>query len=233
MTSSKYGTAELQGDASPSPPTSYRLSKVAKIALALIACGAAVIAHPVTRKATTSFHRYPYFGYNFPLADYPGAGLGVGRSAGDAAPVASTTIEDQVQDLQGRVTSIEKYLQATSGSGGSGNSRGSASRAMGLSGAVANTFAARRRLRGDQDSGGSDNSRVLDAYGRISNVYDSDGNRDGTAPVASTPLKDQVKNLQTRVAAIEKYLQAAGGSGNSRKQYHGVNGVFYNADYGW
>ena len=33
MTSSTYGTAELQGDASPTPPKSYRLSKVAKIAL--------------------------------------------------------------------------------------------------------------------------------------------------------------------------------------------------------
>ena len=56
---------------------------------------------------------------------------------------------------------------------------------------------------------------------------------DGAAPVTTTTIEDQVKNLQTRVAAIEKYLQAAGGSGNSRKQYHGVNGVFYNADYGW
>ena len=37
MTSSTYGTVESQGDASPSPPKSYRLSNVAKIALALIA----------------------------------------------------------------------------------------------------------------------------------------------------------------------------------------------------
>ena len=52
MISSTYGTAELQGDASPSPPKSYRLSKVAKIALALIACGAAaVLAAPGTRPA--------------------------------------------------------------------------------------------------------------------------------------------------------------------------------------
>jgi len=43
MTSSTYGTAELQGDASPSPPKPY-ISRVAKIALALIAsCGAAAV----------------------------------------------------------------------------------------------------------------------------------------------------------------------------------------------
>ena len=34
MISSTYGTAELQGDASPSPPKPY-MSRVAKIALAL------------------------------------------------------------------------------------------------------------------------------------------------------------------------------------------------------
>ncbi len=52
MTSGTYGT--LQGDASPSPRRSYRLSKVAKIALALIACSAAaVIALPGTRSEIT------------------------------------------------------------------------------------------------------------------------------------------------------------------------------------
>ena len=77
MTSSTYGTAELQGDASPASPKSYRLSKnlkAAKIAL------------------------------------------------GSAAPVASTPLKGQVQDLQARVGAIEKYLQAAGG-GGSGNSR--------------------------------------------------------------------------------------------------------------
>ena len=55
MTSSTYGTAELQGEVSSSPPKPY-MSRVAKIALALIACGAAaVLAHPGTRKTTTSF----------------------------------------------------------------------------------------------------------------------------------------------------------------------------------
>jgi len=49
-----YGTAELQGDAAPSSPKTYRLSKVAKIALALIACSAAaVIAYPGTRSTIT------------------------------------------------------------------------------------------------------------------------------------------------------------------------------------
>ena len=34
---------------------------------------------------------------------------------------------------------------------------------------------------------------------------------------ARRAVKDQVKNLQTRVAAIEKYLQAAGGSPSCRR----------------
>ena len=52
MTSSTYGT--LQGDASPSSPKTYRLSKVAKIALALIAsAAAAVIVHPGARSTIT------------------------------------------------------------------------------------------------------------------------------------------------------------------------------------
>jgi hypothetical protein len=52
MTSSTYGT--LQGDTSPSSPKTYRLSKAAKITLALIACGAgAVMAYPGTRATIT------------------------------------------------------------------------------------------------------------------------------------------------------------------------------------
>ena len=46
---------------------------------------------------------------------------------GGAAPVTSTTIEEQVQDLQARVTAIEKYLQAASA--GSDNSRNRLSQA--------------------------------------------------------------------------------------------------------
>ena len=38
-------------------------------------------------------------------------------------PVASTTIEDQVQDLQDRVSGIENYLQATGSGTSSGTSR--------------------------------------------------------------------------------------------------------------
>ena len=49
MISSTYGTAELQGDASPSPPKPY-MSRVAKIALALIA-GAAAVNIPLSRVA--------------------------------------------------------------------------------------------------------------------------------------------------------------------------------------
>ena len=80
MTSSTYGTAELQGDASPSSPETYRLSKVAKIALALIACGVgAVIAHPVARQTTTSFQLAQWHSGNF------GAGTFMNRAAGGAA----------------------------------------------------------------------------------------------------------------------------------------------------
>ena len=87
MNSSTYGTAELQGDASPS---SYRLSKVAKIALG----GSG------TSRAWEAYNS-------------------LGSSLG-GKPVAST-LKDQVQDLQARVAAIEKYLQAAGG--GSGNSR--------------------------------------------------------------------------------------------------------------
>ena len=175
MTSSQYGTAGLQGDASPSSPKSYRVSKVAKIALALIVCGtAAVIAHPGTRQTTI----------NFELGSWTSERLNAGRSSGGGAPAESTSLEDEVQDLEARVAAIEKFLKK--GKGGSGNSRASASRAMGLSGAFVDSFAARRRLK-DHDAG--------------------------------TSLKDQLQDLQGRVAAIEKYLQAAsasGGSGTSR-----------------
>jgi len=80
MTSSNYGTVESQGDASLSPPKSYRLSKVAKIALAMIACSAAaVIAHPGTRQTTTSFQLKQWHSGNF------GAGTFMNRAAGGAA----------------------------------------------------------------------------------------------------------------------------------------------------
>ena len=273
MTSGTYGT--LQGDASPSPRRSYRLSKVAKIALALIACGgAAVLAHPVTRKAAASFAMDTYSGLTHNII------TGTERSGGAARPVpvkgsaplkdkvhqletrvtiienylqATTgtgsdtsrvmgtyggveqvqflirsarnpqdgklTVAEVIEGLQDRVVNIEKYLQAAGGSGPSGNSRDRTNAAAGVYYSGAGGLGG-RRLRGDQDSGGSDNSRVLDAYGGISNVYDSDGNRDGAAPVTTTTIKDQVQDLEARVAAIVKYLVAAGGSGNSRQQIH-------------
>ena len=68
--------------------------------------------------------------------------------SGDRSGGAASSLKDQFQDLVARVAAIKKYLQATSAPGGSGTSRGSASRAMGLSGAVVDSFAARRRLRG-------------------------------------------------------------------------------------
>ena len=148
MTSSQYGTAGLQGDASPSSPKSYRLSKVAKIALALIVCGAAaVIAHPGTRQTTT----------NLELGSWTSERLNAGRSSGGGAPAESTSLEDQVEDLEVRVAaiekyllatgSIEKYLKATRGSGGSGTSRGSVMM-PGVLGAMARGHGARRQLRG-------------------------------------------------------------------------------------
>ena len=145
MTSSAYGTAELQSDATPMPPKPYRMSKVAKIAIALIAsCGvAAVTARPGTRQATTNFVK-------------AASGLSVGRSSG-GAPAESTSFEDEVQDLEIRVAaiekyllatgSIEKYLKATGGSGGSGTSRGSVMM-PGVLGAMARGHSARRQLRG-------------------------------------------------------------------------------------
>ena len=134
MTSGTYGT--LQGDASPSPPKSYRVSLAGKIALALIAFGAAaVIAHPGTRATTI----------NFEMGGWS-EGLNAGRSANAGAPAESSApLEDQVQDLQGRVAAIEKYLKQ--GKGGSGTSRGSVMMPGGL-GAMARGHGARRRLRG-------------------------------------------------------------------------------------
>ena len=73
------------------------------------------------------------------------------------APADSTSLEDQVEDLEVRVAaiekyllakgSIEKYLQATSAPGGSGNSRGSVMM-PGVLGMMARGHGARRRLRG-------------------------------------------------------------------------------------
>ena len=141
MTSHTYGTAELQGDAPPASPKSYRLSKVAKIALALVACGGAgaLIAHPVTRKATTNF-RMDQTG-----KVWDGV-AGVWRSGG-AAPADSSgaPLEDQVQDLEARVAAIEKLLKKAKG--GSGTSRGSVMM-PGVLGAMARGHGARRQLRG-------------------------------------------------------------------------------------
>ena len=138
MTSITYGT--LQDDASPSSPKSYRLSKVAKIALALIACGAAAIAHPGTRQATTSF--------TMDSSMYDGMPDRWQRKRSARNPQdGEPTLDEAVEFLQARVAAIEKYLQATGGSGGSGNSRGSVMMPGGL-GAMARGHGARRRLRG-------------------------------------------------------------------------------------
>ena len=135
MTSSTYGTAELQGDASPSPPKSYRLSKVAKIALALIACAAAVaIANPGTRPTTINFEMERVGSW---LQDYKLQGDD-SRSSGGGAPATS------LQDLEARVAAIEKFLKK--GKGDSGTSRGSVMMPGGL-GAMARGHGA-RRLRG-------------------------------------------------------------------------------------
>ena len=96
MTSSTYGTAELQGDASPSPPKPY-MSRVAKIALALIAGAAAVIARPGMRHTATSFALDAYSG----LVLVHDHAADTQRSGG-AAPVKSTPLK--VQNLEAIVT---------------------------------------------------------------------------------------------------------------------------------
>ena len=150
MTSHTYGTAELQGDAPPASPKSYRLSKVAKIALALVACGGAgaSIAHPVTRKATTNLVLDSY-GRVSNLYDDSG-----NRSGNSGAPAESTSLEDEVQDLEARVAAIEKLLKKAKG--GSGTSRGSVMM-PGVLGAMARGHGARRQLRG----GGGARGRAL------------------------------------------------------------------------
>ena len=148
MTSDMYGT--LQGDAEPSPPKSYRVSLAGKIALALIACGAAVaIAHPGTRQAMTNFQMERVAGG---LNKYSLQGDD-SRSSGGAAVAPAK----RLQDLEVRVAaiekyllatgSIEKYLKATGGSGGSGTSRGTIMM-PGVLGMMARGHGARRRLRG-------------------------------------------------------------------------------------
>ena len=198
MTSGTYGT--LQGDASPSPPKSYRLSKVAKIALALIVCGAAAVTSTPARSTITRLlqDRFSALGWGEELK----------RSARNPQD-GKLTVAEVIEDLQDRVVNIEKYLQATSDSGGSGNSRGTVMMPVVL-GMMARGHGARRRLK-DQDAGGSGTSRAMDTYNGLLSIFS--GPRSGGA--AST-LKDQIQDLQGRVAAIEKYLQAAGGSGNSR-----------------
>ena len=236
MISSTYGTAELQGDASPSSPKSYRLSKVAKIALALVACGGAA-AHPGTRKATTNLVMETYSGLNI------GNHLPEARSAGsgDAAPVKSTPLK--VQNLEAIVTGIENYLQATSASGTGSDT----SRVMGTYGGITQIRFLIRSTRNPQDgkptvaeviediqdrvvniekyiqathdSGGSGNSRAWDAYSSLVLATQPDMQRSGGGKPVASSLKDQFQDLVARVAAIKKYLQATsapGGSGTSR-----------------
>ena len=116
------------------------------------------------------------------------------------------TVAEVIEDLQGRVVNIEEYLQATGG--GSGNSRGRLSQGSMV---YIGGEGGGRRLRGDQDSGGSGTSRAMDTYNGLLST------RSGGA---ASSLKDQVQDLEARVAAIVKYLVAAGGSGNSRQQVH-------------
>ena len=84
---------------------------------------------------------------------------------------------------------------------------------------VVNSFPARRR-RGDQDSGGTDNraySRRIRRIGEyIRRRRQSRRQRAASGPLRGrTPVSEPAE--MDAVAAIEKYLQAAGGSGNSRE----------------
>ena len=235
MTSSTYGTAELQGDASPSPPKPY-MSRVAKIALALIAGAAAVIARPGMRHTATSFALDAYSG----LVLVHDHAADTQRSGG-AAPVKSTPLK--VQNLEAIVTGIENYLQATSASGTGSDT----SRVMGTYGGITQIRFLIRSTRNPQDgkptvaeviediqdrvvniekyiqathdSGGSGNSRAWDAYSSLVLVTQPDMQRSGGGKPVASSLKDQFQDLVARVAAIKKYLQATsapGGSGNSR-----------------
>ena len=252
MTSSQYGTAELQGDASPSPPKPY-MSRVAKIALALIA-GAAVVAHPGTRKATTNLVMETYSGLNL------GNHLPEARSAGSggAAPVKSTPLK--VQNLEAIVTGIENYLQATSASGTGSDT----SRVMGTYGGIPQIRFLIRSARNPQDgkptvaeviediqdrvvniekyiqathdSGGSGNSRAWDAYSSLVLATQPDMQRSGGGKPVASSLKDQFQDLVARVAAIKKYLQATsapGGSGTSRGGFADADKRFGDRVVGW
>ena len=248
MTSSQYGTAELQGDASPSPPKPY-MSRVAKIALALIACSAAAVTvHPVTRKAAARFSMDTYSGINNRVDSSD-----VKRSGG-ATPAESTPLK--VQNLEAIVTGIENYLQATSASGTGSDT----SRVMGTYGGITQIRFLIRSARNPQDgkptvaeviedvqdrvvniekyiqathdSGGSGNSRAWERYSALT-MLDGATNQarssGGSAPVIS------FQDLAARVAAIKKYLQATsapGGSGTSRNRLSQASVVYIGGEGG-
>ena len=252
MTSSQYGTAELQGDASPSPPKPY-MSRVAKIALALIACSAAAVTvHPVTRKAAARFSMDTYSGINNRVASSD-----VKRSGG-ATPAESTPLK--VQNLEAIVTGIENYLQATSASGTGSDT----SRVMGTYGGITQIRFLIRSTRNPQDgkptvaeviediqdrvvniekyiqathdSAGSGNSRAWDAYSSLVLVTQPDMQRSGGGKPVASSLKDQFQDLVARVAAIKKYLQATsapGGSGTSRGGFADADKRFGDRVVGW
>lgn len=114
MNSSTYGTAELQGDASPSSPKSYRLSKVAKIALALIVCGAAaVMAYPSARQATTNFMWDSYSGWHQRTEGSASMGGGSASATSDAnANFATILKEPKVPGAMARGHGARRRLRA-------------------------------------------------------------------------------------------------------------------------
>ena len=76
------------------------------------------------------------------------------------------------------------------------------------------------------------NSRAWDAVKALKILIGDDRRGGGGAPVASTTVEDQIQGLQDRVAVIELYLQAAGGSGNSRQQIHKLLQMLTDSDGG-
>ena len=76
------------------------------------------------------------------------------------------------------------------------------------------------------------NSRAWDAVKALKILIGDDRRGGGGAPVASTTVEDQIQGLQDRVAVIELYLQAAGGSGNSRQQIHKLLQMLADSDGG-
>ena len=250
MTSSTYGTAELQGEVSSSPPKPY-MSRVAKIALTLIVCGAAATAHPGTRSTITNFKMDAYGALTF-------NDDAENTRSGGVAPVKSTPLK--VQNLEAIVTGIENYLQATSASGTGSDT----SRVMGTYGGITQIRFLIRSARNPQDgkptvaeviediqdrvvniekyiqathdSGGSGNSRAWDAYSSLVLVTQPDMQRSGGGKPVASSLKDQFQDLVARVAAIKKYLQATsapGGSGTSRGGFADADKRFGDRVVGW